>query len=271
MGVFKKLEEKSAMLFSIAALIIFEVIFFLIGLLSGMFIHIDHYYLFLTIQEAMGAAAAIGILILSGRGKSVLKSRKGFFPSLFVGMYEVVLLIVAFSGVIIQNTEKLLPVTEIVIFVIFMLLVGITEEVFFRGVITDSLLKKYGTSRKGIILSVAASGLLFGLSHLVNLSAGIGLAGVLIQVAQATALGIFFGAVYMRTHNIFAVIFLHSAMDFVSLSSSGLWGVGSVESYIDSFSLVNLAPVLVYLIPSIFLMRASKLDDFLGKSIQSGE
>ena len=172
-----------------------------------------------------------------------------------------------FLGIAAQNlSESLEPIGNIVIFIGCMLLVGIAEEVLFRGLITDCILAKYGKDRKGVILAVAVSGLIFGSAHLINIFlVDTNPAGVFIQVFQAAALGMFFGAVYMRTHNIFAVIFLHAAMDFVSLSASGLWVSGTVESTIGDLGAINLISVLAYLIPTIFIMRFSKLDEYLAE------
>ena len=265
MDAIRKWENNFPVLFSISALILFDVFLLAIGLILGNLVTVDGYYRQLALSEFAAAAVSVVFLILSGKGKSVLKSRKGFFGSLWVGAYEIVLIALAFVGVAAQNaSESLEPVGNIIVFVVCMLLVGIAEEVLFRGVITDCILEKYGKDKKGIILAVFVSGLIFGLAHLSNIFyADVNPAGVLIQVAQAAALGIFFGAVYMRTHNIFAVIFLHAAMDFVSLSSSGLWGAGTVESSIGELSAINLVSVIVYLVPAIFIMRFSKLNEYL--------
>lgn len=265
MNAIRKWENNFPVIFSISALILFDVFLLAIGLILGNLVTIDGYYRQLALSEFAAAVVSVVFLILSGKGKSVLKSRKGFFGSLWVGAYEIVLIALAFVGVAAQNaSESLEPVGNIIVFVVCMLLVGIAEEVLFRGVITDCILEKYGKDKKGIILAVFVSGLIFGLAHLSNIFyADVNPAGVLIQVAQAAALGIFFGAVYMRTHNIFAVIFLHAAMDFVSLSSSGLWGAGTVESSIGELSAINLVSVIVYLVPAIFIMRFSKLNEYL--------
>ncbi|MBQ3692785.1 MAG: CPBP family intramembrane metalloprotease [Clostridia bacterium] len=267
MSMIKKWEEKFPILFSIAVLVLFDVVTGVIGWIIGSLVTIDGYYLQVAASELLGAIAAAVLLILSGRGKTVFKSRKGFFKSLFVGMYEIVLIILAFLGIAAQNlSESLEPIGNIVIFIGCMLLVGIAEEVLFRGLITDCILAKYGKDRKGVILAVAVSGLIFGSAHLINIFlVDTNPAGVFIQVFQAAALGMFFGAVYMRTHNIFAVIFLHAAMDFVSLSASGLWGSGTVESTIGDLGAINLISVLAYLIPTIFIMRFSKLDEYLAE------
>lgn len=231
----------------------------------GSLITVDGYYNQLAASELAAAAVSVLVLILSGKGRSAFWSRKGFFASLAVGAYEIVLIALAFAGVAAENVSKSYqPIGDIIVFVACMLLVGIAEEVLFRGVITDCILEKYGMDRKGVVFAVVMSGLIFGLAHLSNMFyADINPVGVLIQAVQATSLGIFFGAVYMRTHNIFAVIFLHAAMDFVSLSSSGLWGTGTVESSIGELGVLNLVSVIVYLIPAIFIMRFSKLDEFL--------
>lgn len=261
----KKWEEKFPILFSVVVFVLFEIIHSCIGEYFKNY-RIFGYWRKHAVKQFIVAVLAVLFLIAVGKGKSVLKSRKGFFKSLGVGAYELVLLSLSFATILIDyHSKSLSPIKDIIAFSLCMLLIGIAEEVMCRGIIADSILNKYGNTRKGIIFSVFISGLIFGLAHLSNLTSGISPVGVLIQTAQAISAGMFFSAVYMRTHNIFAVIFLHAAEDFVGLSASGLWGIGTFEGIINNYSLINLLPVLIYLIPTIYILRKSKLNEYLDE------
>lgn len=50
-----------------------------------------------------------------------------------------------------------------------MILVGVAEELVFRGVIAQTLLERYGTARAGAWKACLVSGALFGAAHLSNL------------------------------------------------------------------------------------------------------
>ncbi len=50
-----------------------------------------------------------------------------------------------------------------------MMLVGVAEEFLFRGVVAETLLEHFGTSRAGVWKACLLSGVLFGCAHLTNL------------------------------------------------------------------------------------------------------
>ena len=63
----------------------------------------------------------------------------------------------------------LLPLWRILSFFANMMLVGVAEEFLFRGVVAETLLEHFGTSRGGIWKACLLSGVLFGCAHLTNL------------------------------------------------------------------------------------------------------
>ena len=96
---------------------------------------------------------------------------------------------------------------------IFALLVGIYEEFLCRGWLLNEFLERYGETKKGVWISIIASGIIFGLIHFINVSSN-GFAGTVTQVLSASATGILFGFIYYRTKNIWACVFLHGFYDF---------------------------------------------------------
>ena len=87
---------------------------------------------------------------------------------------------------------------------------GLFEEVLFRGLILKLLLVKLGCSKKGIIQAAFISSIIFGIVHIVNYIVGAAhLLPTLTQVIFASAGGVFYAAIYLRTRNLLIPIFMH--------------------------------------------------------------
>ena len=158
------------------------------------------------------------------------------------------------------------PVTEsslnIVLFVLHMFLVGIYEEVLFRGIIQNAFHDYFGCEtadsvRKGIIMA----GVVFGATHLTNIFGGGEIVPVIIQAITVIPVGILFGTIYYRSNrNIWLCILLHAWNDFGALLRSGiLSGGGSAISSINGYSGLKLISVLLYASILFVVMRKSKL------------
>jgi len=107
---------------------------------------------------------------------------------------------------------------SLIFFSAYMLLIGIFEEFLCRGVILNSMLKKWGDSKNGMIKAVIWSSLIFGLAHLVNLFGAPDMViATISQVIYATFLGIFFAAIYIRTRNIWVVASLHALFNWAGM------------------------------------------------------
>ncbi|MBO4292571.1 MAG: CPBP family intramembrane metalloprotease [Lachnospiraceae bacterium] len=110
--------------------------------------------------------------------------------------------LVAFAGGLKQDESGLILPN-----LIFTLGIGLTEEVYFRGIICNSWREK----EKAAIL---ISSVLFGLSHFMNIMGGAGLAGTLLQIVFAFVYGIVMALVMLGTKSILPCIFLHAFHDF---------------------------------------------------------
>lgn len=221
---------------------------------------VDH-YLMGIIQELSGLLTAF--LLLARTGKLGLLRRRGcgFLNGLLVGMYPLALIgYTAFVTMLDRPELPLLPLGRILTFFLNMILVGVAEEILFRGVIAQTLLEHYGATQKGIWKACLVSGVLFGVAHLSNLT-GAKVLGVLMQCVFAAALGTLFAAIYFRTGNLWVVAFLHAAMDIVSMLIGGLYGTATVAESISTYDASMLMSIAVYLIPTAFLLRRSKLNE----------
>lgn len=219
-------------------------------------------YLIGTLQELAAAAVAMGILAASGRLGLLRKRGCGFFNGLLVGMYPLVVIGQTFSVTMMFGLPDLplRPAHQILFFFLNMILVGVSEEFLFRGVVAQTMLEHYGTSRKGVWQACLVSGAVFGAAHLVNLLAAEPF-GVLMQCLFAASLGALLTAIYYRTGNLWVTVFLHAAMDITALLINGLYGTATAAESIGSYDITTLITVAIYLVPTAYLLRRSKLQE----------
>lgn len=110
------------------------------------------------------------------------------------------------------NLSKLLTLPFqplIVLYLAYVLLIGITEEYVFRGVLIPLLARSFNGHN---LATVLVSSLLFGGLHLIN-STHLALTYVLPQILFAMAIGTLFASLYVCTNNLSLTILLHAATD----------------------------------------------------------
>lgn len=266
----KRLRSAHPILFCILAevlllgtLFVTDLVFSVVLLFAGVDFTTMDTYLYSTLQELAGAAVMVLVLKKTGRAGILFRRGSGFFNGLLVGMYPLVLIGYSFfASLMFQRPENtpLLPLGRILSFLLSMMMVGVAEEFAFRGVIAQTLLEHYGTSRGGIWKACIVSGLLFGAAHLTNIL-GSAPFGVLMQCLFAAALGTLFAAIYFRTGNIWVTVFLHGMMDISSMLIGGLYGTTTLAESVSGYDLSMLYSVALYLIPMAFLLRKKKLPE----------
>lgn len=229
-------------------------------------------YLFGSVQEAVGLAVALLLLTRTGRLDLLRRRGCGFLNGMLVGMYPLFFIgYTAFGTLAFGRPDTpLLPLPRILTFLLNMIFVGVAEELVFRGIIAQTLLERYGTARAGVWKACLVSGALFGAAHLSNLL-GSAPFGVLMQCVFAGSLGVLFAAIYFRTGNLWVLVFLHGAQDAASLLAGGLYGTENMSTAVSSYDSTMLLSVLVYLIPTFFLLRKKKIGEvglYFGKDIQ---
>ncbi len=106
--------------------------------------------------------------------------------------------------------------TLIIAFALFALLIGFTEETFFRGLILTGLLPT------GVYRAVLFSSILFAAPHLLNFLTGLwNPLFTLADTVAAFGIGITFAALRLRTGSIWPLIGLHALIDFCALLTLG--------------------------------------------------
>lgn len=234
----------------------------LLAMLGVDLTRVDDYFLS-AIQELLGALVAVFFLKKTDNLGLLRRRGSGFFNGLLVGMYPLVLIGYSlYSKLMFGMPEdgQLQPAFSIFSFFLSMALVGVAEEFIFRGVIAQSLLERFGTGRAGVWKACLLSGLLFGAAHLTNLLSSAPF-GVLMQCVFAASLGTLFAAIYFRTGNLWVTVFLHGAMDIASMLVGGLYGTEDVAESISGYDASMMLSILIYLIPTLFLLRKKKIGE----------
>ena len=201
-------------------------------------------YLLGSVQEAVGLAVALLLLARTSRLDLLHRRGCGFLNGMLVGMYPLFFIGYTTVGTLAfdRPDTPLLPLPRILTFMLNMILVGVAEELVFRGIIAQTLLEHFGTSRAGVWKACLLS-------------------GVLMQCVFAASLGTLFAAVYFRTGNLWVTVFLHGAMDISSMLIGGLYGTTTVAEAVSGYDASMLLSVLLYLIPTAFLLRKKKLPE----------
>ncbi|XVG98794.1 CPBP family intramembrane glutamic endopeptidase [Eubacteriales bacterium KG127] len=122
------------------------------------------------------------------------------------------------------------------------LLVGVNEELVYRGIIFTNAVGEKGLM-KGIFISATA----FSLLHAVNILGGLTLGAVIVQLISTFIAGLFFATSYRYTKNIWILVVYHGLWDYISLSEIGrLYPV--IDGIIRILLIIELIITLVLII-----------------------
>ncbi|GKT02694.1 CPBP family intramembrane glutamic endopeptidase [Furfurilactobacillus entadae] len=109
-------------------------------------------------------------------------------------------------------------VSTVVETVLMCVMVGIYEEILFRGVILGMLLRTF-TGKRRIMAAVLTSSALFGLSHAGHFFDHVGQSttSTWLQIGYAFCLGVYFCAVTLRTGSLLWTMIIHAAFDMPAM------------------------------------------------------
>lgn len=146
-----------------------------------------------------------------------------------IALYCILSFINIFTGEIIIDTSR--PFV-IVGFILVYLSTGLFEEILCRGLIFSLIDFKWG--KRGYILPVILSSLLFGASHFIHYFLGDASAVASIaQVIYATFIGVFFAAIVIRRESIYPAIIWHGIFDIAFDLKEIAVGGGIFKGYMD--------------------------------------
>lgn len=176
-----------------------------------------------------------------------------WFPVLWLGLISTVMFVVGLP-----------PVMMIAFIVLNTALVGISEEVMFRGVLFRALLTRYR-----VWTAIIVSSILFGAVHILNVFNTGDLGGALMQSLPAGMSGILFVAIVIRTGSIWPAIIYHAAWDcllFLTLTGSQASGIEASPDALEGLgSAKTLLPVVMGLpnfICGLVLLRNVRNESF---------
>lgn len=210
------------------------------------------------------------IMILTGQISVLHRKRSNFFKGLVSGIYIVIFAV----GSVICHVCLLYTgqpndnpgLRKILFYCLYFLLVGVIEELFYRGIVADLILRitmKKEISTRSVAAAVVLSGTIFSLSHAGYLFRS-GTSGDLIQMSGAFVMGMLFTTVYYRTGNIFSVIFLHVINDIAAgLPLLFSQNTGGISGIIDNYNLLNLVSLVPYISILLFVLRRQNLEEIL--------
>lgn len=119
------------------------------------------------------------------------------------------------------------------------ILVGVSEEVMFRGIVLHSFLK-ITTKAKAVMISA----ILFSLLHSVNVLGGLDFGSMLLQLFSTFVFGIVFACICVKIKNIIPLIIYHALWDFVLIGSAT---TGSDIGLLTSIGVImNIVLAIIY-------------------------
>ena len=212
-----------------------------------------------TLFEIIWAGFALILLLLYKNKYVFTQERDSFTSTLKYTIPTTILSVIFLISSIIYGIESEVQVSflSVLNLLIYCFFIGIVEEFLCRGWLLNEFLERFSDSKKNIVLSIVFSSLIFGLIHFLNIGETQGFIDTLIQVLNATSLGIFFALVYYKTKNIWTVVFIHAFWDF-SLIYSELYNevdcfvAGSTTSSIVLYSIVTGILVIIGLLLMAF-------------------
>ena len=131
---------------------------------------------------------------------------------------------------------------------------GFFEEVVCRGLVLSNMMDKWKGKKNAVLKSVLASGIIFGLIHFMNIGSDV-FRATLMQVCYAAGMGIYFGAVYVRTRNLWGTVVMHALIDIASFMV--IWPDGfHIQDLIS-----GIAIAVGFTIVGLYLIRPKKHEE----------
>lgn len=269
-------EEKMPKIF-IKILISFILVVTAISMVSTSAITGFSYYKYgeQCITEMIMALLAI-ILVLATNKGYIFTDKKESLKKTIILDIPIIIITICMLIASITSLNKVPDPSVVINIFILCILIGIFEEVLFRGWVQNKFIEKFGNTRKEVILSIFLSAIIFGVFHSTNLMAGQGTLMTIMQVIQTIGVGVYLGSVYYRSKNIWNVILLHGMYDFsVMLANANYLKDPSTGNASGAVLIVNICLsiilMLIYVISALLILRKSKIKHLIKEDIEMSE
>ncbi len=182
------------------------------------------------------------------RGSSFNRMENFLFRSVTATLFSVLFLLLIGTGLLQFATGTYVGKDMKLLFMVLFttLLVGISEELMFRGILLPALVKK-----RGKVMAVIMSSVMFGLLHSVNILGGLPFHEMLVQVVSSSVVGVLFACVALEIKNIVPIMIYHWLWDGILFSGKYL------ESSGDGLTVLLLVMEVVFAI-TFFVILARK-------------
>ena len=206
-------KTKNIFWFFVKMILIFIVIDFSITFLANLLLGTTFIYKYgqELIVEIFYALLVLIVMLLFKNSYVFTNKQEKFKKSISYGLPMILVSIIFLVSSIFSLDGFSIP--NFINVLIFCIFIGIAEEFLCRGWIQNEFIERYSKDKKSVILSIILSSLVFGLMHITNVTTQ-SLFETILQIINATAMGVFLGSIYYKTKNIWSVIFLHSFYDF---------------------------------------------------------
>lgn len=127
--------------------------------------------------------------------------------------------------------------------IVYYIGVAIMEELYLRGLLQNVIEKWLGERKNAALYAVVITSVLFGAGHIFG-ALGQPVVTVVAKTVWAAALGVYFGAVYVKTKNLWVPIILHFLVDLCGIpfcfSTSNQYPTVSLIACLVSFTLLGI-------------------------------
>lgn len=221
-----------------------------------------------TLSRVLGSAVFLFVLLYQRNrlfAKPTAACLPAFLPALAVVVNNFPILSAAGGDAYLTRPE-LVP-----LFALDAWMIGVFEEIAFRGVLFPLLLEnRRGTTRQIFRITVAVSAV-FGLVHLVNLIEGAGIGPTLLQVGYSFLIGGMCSIVLLKSGNLLLCILLHAVYDFCG----GLYPALGAGSWWDTPTVIWTAvlgtAVFVWMMRILMHIKPEEADRLYRKEEKNHE
>ncbi len=184
-----------------------------------------------------GVASVVGLMLLKRirNNTSIIEKQNVLNKNLLWFIPLIAIELITFIEGI-NLTEK---INYYVVLLLFTIFVGISEELFFRGIIVILL------RNKSVKYAITISSILFAVFHLTNLANGISVEYTALQVVFALLFGIVAAQITVLKKSLIPAIIWHIIHDFITFLTGNEWNDKTI--IISIIQCVVLAVYAVYL------------------------
>lgn len=132
--------------------------------------------------------------------------------------------------------------------IVYYIGVGIMEELYLRGLLQNIIEKWFGERKNATLYAILIASVLFGLGHVFS-ALGQPVVTVIAKTVWATALGVYFGAVYVMSKNLWVPIILHLIINLCGIpfcfSTSNQYPTIALVACLVSYILLGIYGVYI--------------------------